>query len=248
MKKVLFTLALVALPAMSFAQGVDLTWKDCVGTGNEQTNQNFTCTGTVNNNYNLIFQFKLAADIPNFVGLEGDADYQNASNTPLTPFWRFDAGACNNPAVGTKGIAMFDNIQLVPNCAAQDADPWDGDGSGGFEGIAAYGVDFHRPGDGYFILGDARAGAAPLAAGVNYYAFHLTFNNRNRTACAGCTDQGVIVFQRAHFESNDGSPAVDLSNPDKMTQCVTINSGPGSLCGIVPVKTTSWGSLKSLYR
>jgi hypothetical protein len=251
MKKVLFTLALVALPAAAFAQGIDLTWKDCVGTGNEQTNQNFTCTGTANQNYLLIFQFKLPQQIDAFVGMAGYADYQNVSGLPLSPFWRYETGGCNNTG-SVKGIAMFDNIQLLPNCdpgnAGSFADPWDGDGSGGFEGIAAYGVDFRRPGNGYFVLGDARGSALTLTPLINYYAFHLTFNNRNRATCAGCTEQGVIVFQKGTLESNDGAPAVDLIAADKLTQCVTINGGPTALCGIVPAKTTSWHQLKSLYR
>jgi hypothetical protein len=247
MKKVLITLALVAMPAAALAQGIDLTWKDCVGTGLEQTNQNFTCTGTANQNYQLIFQYKLANQIPNFVGAAGYADYQNASGAPLSPFWRYESGGCNNTG-SVKGIAMFDNIQLLANCAAAYLDAWDGDGSGGFEGIAAYGVDFRRPGNGYFILGDARASAVPLDPFINYYAFHLVFNNRNRTPCAGCTEQGVVVFQKLELESNDGSPRVDLISPDKAGQCVTINNGPPSLCGIVPAKTTSWHQLKSLYR
>jgi hypothetical protein len=248
MKKAIITLALAACPGLAFAQGIDLTWKDCVGTGLEATNLNFVCTGTLNQTYNLIFQYKLAADIPNFVGAAGYADYQNASGAPLSPFWRYEAGGCNNPAVGVKGVAMFDNIQLLPNCAGAFADAWDGDGSGAFEGIAAYGVDFRRPGNGYFILGAARAGATPLSALVNYYAFHLALNNRNRTACVGCTEQGVIVFQKLELESNDGSPRVDLISPDKLGQCVTINNGPPPLCGTVPAKTTSWHQLKSLYR
>jgi hypothetical protein len=252
MKKVLFTLALAALPAAAFAQGIDLTWKDCVGTGNEATNQNFVCTGTANQNYNLIFQFKSPVDVPNFVGSAGYADYQNVSGAPLSPFWRYDTGACNNPAVGQKGIAMFDNIGLLPNCdpngGGSFADPWDGDGSGGFEGIAAYGVDFHRPGNGYLVLGDARGSATPIAGLVNYYAFHLVFNNRNRTTCAGCLEQGVIVFQKLTLESNDGSPAIELTTPDKYGQCVTTNNGPPPLCGIVPVHNTSWGQIKSIYR
>jgi hypothetical protein len=251
MKKAIIALALAALPATALAGGVDLTWKDCVGTGNEQTNQNFTCTGTANQNYILIFQFKLDAPINNFVGAAAYADYQNVSGTPLSPFWRYETGGCNNTGT-VKGIAMFDNIQLLPNCdpsnAGSFADMWDGDGSGGFEGIAAYGVDFRRPGNGYFVLGDARGSAIPVAPGINYYAFHLTFNNRNRTTCAGCTEQGNIVFQKLTLESNDLAPPVDLVTPDKLGQCVTINNAPVANCGIVPAKTTSWGQIKSLYR
>ena len=230
MKTLIVTLTLLALPGAAFAQGIDLSWDDCVGTGLESSNKNFVCTGTVNQNYNLIFQFKTPQSLPNFVGMTAYVRLTNTTPGPLAPFWHYENGGCNNPAVGTKGIAFFDNIQLEPNCATNNLDPWDGDGSGGFEGIAAYGADFFGPGTAYLILGDARGSATPVDPFSNYYAFHLTFNNRNRTACAGCTQGVSLRWCAAELESNDGSPMLVLTGPDKFSDCATINGAPPALC------------------
>jgi hypothetical protein len=248
MKTLLLALMLAAISTAAAAQGIDLTWKDCVGTGNEQLVQSFTCSGTQNQTYNLIFQFKLRQEIDAFVGMAAYADYQNVTGTPLSPFWHYESGGCNNTG-SIKGIALVDDIRLLANCAANFLDPWDGDGSGGFEGIAAYGVDFRRPGNGYFVLADARADATPLSAGANYYAFHLAFNNRNRTTCAGCSEPGCIIFQRLTLESNDGSLPVILESPDKMGQIVAVNL-PNYFACIPPdpVLPTSWTRIKALYR
>jgi hypothetical protein len=162
MKQLLVALALALMPATALAQGIDMTWRDCVGTGNETPFQSFNCTGNVNESYSLILQFKLSQPIPSFVAMAAYVDYQNTSGTPLSPFWRFEAGGCNNTG-SVKGIAMSDDIRLLPNCAASFADAWDGDGTGGFEGIAAYGVDFRRPGNGFFVLVDARASGKPAS-------------------------------------------------------------------------------------
>ena len=275
MKKVLFTLALAAVPAMAFAGGTTLTWNDCVGGPTAASNKNFVCTGTANQNYDLIFQFKSPSALPNFVGLACFADYQNQSGTPLSPFWHYEVGGCNNTG-SVKGILISDvQPPSAPSCHNSTNvtspydfhDPWNdaADGSGGSENFSAYGVDFHRPGNGYFVLADAYTAATsePIDAEVNYYAMHLRFNNRNKVACPGCSDLGYIVLERVRLESNDQAP-VDIDNPDltKPTplvgggnetlgspnaSCVSINGGTGCLAP-VPVKNTSWGQIKSLYK
>lgn len=244
MKKIAMTLALAALPAMAFAAGIDITWDDCVG-GTPAQNKVFNCAA--NANYNLQFQYKLANPIPNFTALTGFVDYQNSANVPLTPFWHYEASGCQGTPA-TKGAAMFDDISVATPACQNLLETWGGDGTGGFEGIAAYGVDFRRPGNGYFVLVDARGDAYPVTAGDNYWAFRLNFRTNNRAACAGCADQGIILWQRATFESNDGSPAVNVDNPDKIGNCVSVNNGPLAQCGIVPTRNTTWGQLKSIYR
>jgi hypothetical protein len=246
MKKVVFTLMLAALPATSFAAGIDITWGDCVN-GTPQTNSNFNCAA--NNTQILNFQFKLAAPIPNFVAISGFADYQNATGTPLSPFYRYEDGGCQiAPAVD--GLAINDDVSTAPGACSGLLDPWGGDGSGGSEDVSAYGIDFRRPGNGYFVLLDSRPDPVPLSAGPadNYWTWRLLFRTVNRAACAGCTDQGIILWQRAQLESNDGSPAVNLDNTDKLSNCVSINGGSLALCPVVPTRSTTWGQVKSLYR
>ena len=118
MNKLLVAFALASLPTTAFAQGVDLTWDDCVG-GAFSTSKVFNCTA--NANYNLQFQFKLPAPIPNFVALTGFVDYQNTTGTPLSPFWRYEGGGCQL-APATDGIAIFDANDAAsitaPACAS----------------------------------------------------------------------------------------------------------------------------------
>jgi hypothetical protein len=240
MKKLL-VLFLALVPGAAFAAGVDVSWNACVGQPTAAQNKAFVCTGTQNQNYDLHFQYKTAQDIPNFVAITAYADI-GPTGAPLSPFWHYENGGCNNAAI--KGCQILGSLPAV---CPDHLDTWDGGPSGTFA-IAAYGADFQLPGRGHFILLGARGDAVPVTGGVNYWAFMLRFNNRNRTLCAGCAEQKVLVWQTGRLESNDGSPAVDLSGADKGSDCVQINGAPVGVCGATPVQSTNWGKIKSMYR
>lgn len=245
-KMLFLTLALASVPTLARGAGIDLTWSDCFN-GAAQHNVNFDCTADAS--YDMNFQFKVAGDMPNFIAASAFMDFQNLSNTPLTPFWHFEAGGCQStPAV--KGVVLLDDVRDAPGTCSSFADPWGGDGTGGMESFAAYGVDFHRPGDGYFVLLDARETPMALTAGVNFWLFRLNFRTNNRAACPGCSDQGFFFWQRLVLESNDNSAAVFIDNPDKIGNCVLVNgAGPCScFCDAVAPQTTTWIGIKALYR
>ena len=274
MKTASLVLAFTFAPALSFAAGTSLSWNDCVGGPTAAVNKNFTCTGTANENYDLIFQFKSPVALSHFVGLSCFADYQNQSGTPLKPFWHYESGGCNNTvaAGAVRGIGIFDaQPSTAPSChfstnaggSYSFHDPWndEADGAGGLESFAAYGVDFHRPGNGYFVLEDAYVAdtSEVLEADVNYYALHLRFNNRNRATCAGCADVGSIVLERIRLESDaryQGQVDLDVADDKPVSSqggvqeiaigqvpVVTINA-----LAPVPTKPIRWSQLKSLYR
>lgn len=251
MKKLLMLclgLAVVA-PAASHAAGVDVSWTTCALSTGAATNQVFACAAspTTNRTYSLYFQFKLDADYNDFIAFTGVADLQRTAGGPLTPFWRYDAAQCAGGTV--KGVTVSDAIsaQCEGDGYAHLAD--DNTGAGATEAIAAYLAENPRPGAGRFILLSARStdSPIPLAALTNYYALQLNFNNRLRTTCAGCADQMVLVFQEAILESNT-APSIRISGPDKLTNCVSINNAPPEQCGPVPVRNSTWGKVKSLYR
>jgi hypothetical protein len=248
MKKLL-VLCLVLAPSSAFAFGIDLTWNDCVGgtTGSAASNQVFDCAIAGNRNYSLEFQFKTPVALPNFVAVTGYADL-GPPGTALSPFWHYEPSGCNQGSI--KGAQMFGVIPA--SCTdAGFLEGWNGGPSGTFA-IAAYSTEFQDPGRGHFVLLGARGDGYPVGAGDNMWAFELRFNNRNRPGsaadCAGCAEQKVILCQTIRLESNDGSPAIDLTGPDKLSDCIRINSADLSLCTTTPTQTTSWGRIKALFR
>lgn len=248
MKKLLISLAVLAIPTVAFAQGIDLSWNDCVGSATATQNKNFVCTGTVNQTYKLVHCFKSPVSLGAFVAFDAFLDLQVSTAGPLAPFYHYETGGCQGGTV--KGVAIFDNISVFGNCVANGfSDPWAGDGSGGLEAIAAYLPDNPVPGRGHFVYGDASTGAPQaIPAGVNYYAVDLDFNNKNKNVCTGCATSGATVWNTAFLESNDGTPVVVLSSPDKGSNCATFNNGPAAICAATPVHNRTWGSIKSLYR
>jgi hypothetical protein len=246
--KRLVWLAALVIPSLAHA-GIDLTWDDCVGSGSDHYNKTFVCTGTVNQMYRLPLYFKVPESLPGFVGIRMDLDFESESNAPLSPFWHFEQGGCQRPGgTAPNGISVSDNKAAGPAGCQLFADPWGEDGSQGFEGIAAYLTDYRRPGQGRFILGVASSASYALDTGVNYYACHMIFTNRYRNACAGCADRGAIRWDSAVLESNDGHPPIIIAFPEKVSDCVLVNNGDPILCGIDPVRSVSWGRVKSLYR
>jgi len=242
MKKLL-VLFLALVPSSAFAVGVDLSWDACVGQPLAVQNKNFECTGAFNRNYEVHFQYKTAIDLPAFVAISAYADI-GPTGAPLSPFWHYETGGCNGSAI--KGVAIF-GVPSPPAQCPDHLETWDGGGSGTFA-IAAYGADYQIPGRGHFVLLGARGDGVPVTAGLNYWAFLLRFNNRNRVTCAGCTEQKVLVWQTARLEQNNGEPAYDLSGSDKGSDCVQINGAGVGVCGATPARNTSWGQIKSLYR
>jgi len=265
MNRPLLGIALLTLGFSSpaLAVGIDLQWNECIGAATVAFNKNFTCTGTMNQSYYLVMQFKTGQDIPAFVAATAILDFQDESPGELPPFWHFENGGCQRSG-SIQGLMMFDTpASITPadpanGCVAQDdvaggdgrmSDPWNGDGSGGTESIALYIPDSPIPGHGRLALVDSKPNPFTLTAGRNYYAFDLRFSNRLRTTCSpGCADKVSILFNLLALESDDGSPAVYLAIPDKGSICAVVNGASVSTCAVTPTKNTTWGQLKAMYR
>jgi hypothetical protein len=252
MKKLLFAAALLVLPAVAFASGVDVTWGDCVGGTTTQTTT-LACTGTAIQTRNLFLCFKSPISIPNSIAYTAYLNFQAASSpAPLQPFWHYEPGGCQRlGGTSPNGVAVFD---VVPASCTDIGflDVSDGDGTGGLEALLAYGPDFPIPGRSVMITAISRGAPIPIVPDANYYMMHIAFNNRNRpgagAACAGCGEQLALVWNTILIESSDGFPPYQLSNPDKGSNCGTFfNADPG-LCDATPTRNTTWGQLKALYR
>lgn len=224
--------ALITLPATALPEpivlGTDLSWNDCV-IGAPAFSKNLVCTGTQNQNYTLLVNFKSQVSVPRCFAIQAVIELASATPGPLAPFWHFESGGCQGGA--TKGVTLSAVIPL--SCADVGmAEIWDG-GAAISSSVMAYAPDDPTPGHGLFTLTCIRTGSRPIDAGVNYYAFHLTFNNRNRVNCAGCTQQAALKILDLRLVSDDGSPDVHLRGPDKYTDCVFINNAPPGLCSTI---------------
>jgi hypothetical protein len=222
----LFGATIVLLfPETAVAQGVDLTWNDCPPTG--ASSKTFGCASPSNENYRLIVQFRSPVTLPNFVRIDAVLELVNETAGPLAPFWHYETGACNRAPIS--GVTMSDDISLAATCLNLGyADPW-ASGSGGTEDFF-YVPDSPTPGHGRFILTDTAVSPVQIDAFVSYYAFHLTFNNRNRLVCTGCSQPVALKLVSLRLSSNDGSPAVLLAGPDLRGDCVLINGANATTC------------------
>jgi len=88
----------------------------------------------------------------------------------------------------------------------------------------------------------------PVSKGVEYYAFSATVDYRNTVgtgACGGCATPVTIVLNE-----------IDLTviiNPFRITTplsngCLRWQAAGATPCGATPVRNTTWGQVKGLYR
>jgi hypothetical protein len=243
MRHFVSVVAMMLFSSGAWAAGIDLSWNDCQsGSVIASTNRNFTCLGSTNQNYSLVFQFRSHVAIPAFVAFTAYVDLAPEVAGPLAAYWHYESGGCNRNPVSGIGFSA----DVLASCTEHGyQDPWGGDGTAA---IAAYLPDYSRPGLGRMVLLVARGDRFPIQADNSYFAGNLVFNNRNRHVCFGCTQRANIVWEVGRLESEDGSPAIDLSIPDKGTNCVGINGATASNCGVLPVQSTSWGRLKAMFR
>jgi hypothetical protein len=256
MKKLLFTVAILALPVVANAapgNGIDMQWQDCVNGALAVHDRAFNCTG--NSTHNLNLNFKIAVSLPGFVAGTAFIDLQTSVPGPLAPFWHYESGGCQRMGgTSPNGVATSDALPATTDCTDNFSDIVNGDPSAGLDAIAAYGADVPSPGRGKFIVGVALGSAIPINAGDNKYLMQLNFNTRNRPnsvapaqQCAGCGQQVAMVWNTLTLESNDGTPPYDVSGPDKGDHCATIANGQ-SICAPTAAKSRTWGSVKALYR
>lgn len=247
MKKLAILAALLVLPAVANA-GLDLSWTDCAPTGPSDISLNCAQTGTAATTRNLILQFKVPEQFDQAAAFTAWMNLVNETDPgPAGAFWHFES-VCTGQV--SRGASAQDIIPAT--CAdAGFVDMSDGDGSGGGESLVWL-PDDPTPGRFRVIGTVARGAPIVLVPAQNYYLMHLAINNRNRqTTCESpnsCSEAIAIYWNKLLIESLD-RPGVEIIGPsDKQSQCATIHGATAGACLATPVKNTTWGKLKSLYR
>jgi hypothetical protein len=179
------------------------------------------------------------------IGIEAVIDLQVASDT-LVGWWRLSpSGDCRSGS-----LAASPDAGPVSPCV----DAWGGLGAAAIQG---------------YLAGEPRGGAQArikLVAGVpsqsarrlsadTLYAAAVVRIGTDRTVgplrCPGCDVPVCLVLNSIWLRRLPGAPGGDqfISNPGPgLANQVTWQGGVGADCGLVPVRRTSWGSIKSLFR
>jgi hypothetical protein len=260
MKKLVIMAALLVVPATALA-GVDVSWRNCVlgvadpdaGYFAPSTDINLNCgQATSSTQRKYILQFKTqrhpmqAAAFTAYIKVTN----QTSAGNPLPEFWRSDS-----PCAGT-GRPTTEVFDVIPDACANAPTPYfdvSGGGPQASEGMAW--VSDQPNGSAQIVVIVARGAGMELIPGRNYYLCDLEFSNRNRTACnpapGHCGDQVAIVFNTLRVQSLDPlEPDTDFneSGPDKGQICATLHGASAATCAATPVRTSTWGSIKALYR
>lgn len=255
MKKILVlsaTLLTLAAP-LAMAGGIDFAWDACASNGGTASTV-FPCadpSGLVNA-YGTFVSDVTLTNI--FTAIDAVIDLQTDAPV-LTPFWDIQTAvspsSCNN-------AVLLNKARSAGNCGGA-ANLW-GPGGGAATTNIGYGPQFGGvPNRGRIVAGVFRSAASPTTvnAGTNYWGFELQFLTGSATeaggSCSGCTGGATLVLNEIKLSSISDArtgieaPAVVITNPGSVGNCVSAG-GATTPCSATPVKSKTWGTLKSLYR
>ncbi len=253
MKRLLLTASvmLIALSAASTAMaaaGISLAWTDCRSDGG-LSNKAFACASNVGTNV-LVASYVAPAGVTGLSGNELVLDLISTTS-PLPAWWLLkNTGSCRQTALSTNFTA--------PATALNCVDYWVGQASGG---VGAY--TQVAPAGGWSIgagvmaqharitIAIATPSLAPLTAGTEYFSANIVVSNAKTVgtgACAGCTDPVCIVLNSINLTQAVGVGDFAVSAPVSAGGNMVTWQGTGADCSAVPVRNTTWGAVKSLYR
>jgi hypothetical protein len=235
-KLLLISGALLALCASSaFAAGqIHLAIGDCGGAGTISN----TC---LNNSGNNILVISMVSPIPStqVIGFEAIVDI--AQGGALSDWWRFDAAGCRNGRLSSNS----DFSIAITVCA----DPFASAGIGG-QGISYPGV-----GSGLVPANSERVdvyaavdATTPMSIDnvTEASLFHIVIGHQASTgtgSCGGCATPTSLYLNDVLIGQEPGVGDVHSSG-DGSGQGCSYNGGNTP----TPTKSSSWGSIKALYR
>ena len=225
----------------SFAAGIGMKWNDClVGASDLQ----FACD-TNDGTSVLVGWFDPPPGVTQLIGQEVVVDLC-AMAPDLPSWWQMGSGECRDGA--WTGTSSF-----VGSGLATCEDYWRGRALN----IARYLSRYHDPNDARMVLMATltqTTQAGPVLPGHNYYAFRYEIAHAKATdpdPCSGCQTPVCIVFNSIRLVQPPGLGDVVLDTSDVNDYApmyATWQGGPPNCPFVVPVRRSTWGKVKSLYR
>jgi hypothetical protein len=248
-KTLLMTGVLLAMTASIASAGISLSWNDCAVEA-AVVNKNFACN-TNGANHDMFIALDPPPSVTATNGHNSFIDLQSASPT-LPAWWDLkNTGSCR--ATSLLGSGDFSTAAPSGGFGACQ-DPWQGVGSGSIPG---YNLNFGGPNRVRMVTGISVSGfSSAMNQGTQYYSMKVRINSAKTVgtgACAGCDVPVCLVLNLVRIAQLPGTPGgdIDVVDPHTTGNWVTWQGGDvgGIGCpGVVPVKNTTWGKVKSLYR
>lgn len=241
-------LVAITVSSVAHAAGINMAWTDCKADGGP-SNRAFACNTNTGTN-TLVVSFVAPAGVTAMSGNELVIDVISTTS-PLPNWWQFkNASTCRQTALSTNFVPPGSLINCI--------DAWSGQAAGG---IGAYTQT--APGGGWsipsineaqharMVIAIATPAPGPIDVDLEYFSGNVLINNSKTVgtgACAGCTDPICIVLNSLKITQDVGLGDFTLSTPVTANSNMVTFQGSGADCNAVPVRNTTWGSVKSLYR
>ncbi len=227
-------LLLLLASAAVAAPGFNLTWGAKCWKDGGTANLDFACNTTTGTVGTLTVSFAPAAAHDDFIS--ASIVLEGMSETASVPdWWRLGTGECRNGS-----FALVTDFTAVPTSCT---DLWEG---GGFGSLGQYLEGGNRIHVYALWVPDY---PIPIGAAVEYACAMFTVDGAKTTgagACSGCSTPLAWGLDRVELGYLNGAPTEILTEP-LQNQCVTWQHSTLG-CGTVPVRSMTWGQVKSLYR
>lgn len=233
-------LVLAALPAAA-DEGLFLTWNDCALSAFAQHDLTSGC-GQVEGMQSLVCAFRLPHAVDQVIAIEVVVDVQHA-DAELPPWWELAPLGCR------EGVLQF-SPEAPPGGACVDF--WQGEATGPDRPTYIVMEPYGEPNQARIYFGIAVPADQPRTLNDTdmYFAARLDLGNEKTLLCEGCQQPACLVLNSILIGRTPGAPGGDLvlsmPGPDHANWATW--QGGGVDCGAVPVRRSSWGRLKSLYR
>jgi len=233
---------LAALPARG--SGLSIAWDDCrVPLGSGNPNKLFGCGSDIQE-FPLFPSFSLPASMDSVYSMELVIDFDIASpaGDPLPAWWLMAPGGCR-----ANGWAADGTGSLSCN------DAWGGLGTGSFQGwIPGTPGGSTRHARLLVAVSTLPQNAVTLLGNSSYTACRVLLRTVNTSTCMdGCMTPACMVFnslliRQLHTPSDIETliSGGEAGGSDR----VVWQGGAGADCSAVPVRRTTWGAVKALYR
>jgi hypothetical protein len=228
------------LSAPASAQGLKLAWQDCrAPDGAGFTSQAFGCQSVITE-FPLFPSFTLATLVDSVYAAELVIDV-DVDADPLPEWWRMDPGQCR--ANGWRADA-------APLSACADA--WEGNGTAAFQGwLPGTPGSSGRHGRLLIAASVFSEDAVALQPFTAYAACRVVLRTNATLDCPGCDVPACLVFNSILLRRLPGSSVeeVFLGEAASPGENMVIWQSPnGPNCLSVPVRRSTWGAVKALYR